>query len=118
MFLAALGTRIAQARTRANISQRQLSAVRGYSFGWLQKIESGENQISVLDLVRIAEYLGVSVEDLLGGGTTFRPQTRSDFRVLFAPPQVADTLHTLYLALVSKSEGEVEHPNRTTKEGR
>jgi transcriptional regulator with XRE-family HTH domain len=98
-FQRTLGQRIAAARTHAGLSQRQLCARLGYSYGWLQKIESGENGIVTTDLLRLSEAIPAPLDYLLGYDTTFTPHTRGDFRLMFQDNLVADTLHTVADAL-------------------
>lgn len=114
-FTKELGQRIAAARARAGVSLRAIAAVRGYSFAWLQKIETGQNQITALDLVRVADHLRVPVEHLIGRGTTIQPDTLADFRLLFEDDYEAEALYAVHAALKAKckSEGQLEHRNRT-----
>ena len=60
-----LGERIARAREIAGLSQAELGELVGLSQTALSRIESGQRQLTSLELVRLAERLDVAVVDLL-----------------------------------------------------
>ncbi|RLZ03056.1 hypothetical protein CWC38_07740 [Kocuria tytonicola] len=60
-----LGQRIAEARTRASLTQSQLAQGVGLDRSVLAKIESGARRVSALELNRIAQTVGVRIESLL-----------------------------------------------------
>jgi len=65
VLLQALGATIRQYRKQRRFSQRVLAARTGLSFTYLSEIEHGHRNLSVLNLIRIAESLGLSVSSLL-----------------------------------------------------
>ncbi len=64
-LLPLLGATIRQARKDQRLSQPALAARTGLSFGYISEIELGQRNLSVLNLVRIADALGLSVAHLL-----------------------------------------------------
>jgi len=64
-LLPLLGATIRQARKDQRLSQPALAARTGLSFGYISEIELGQRNLSVLNLVRIADALGLSVADVL-----------------------------------------------------
>ncbi|WP_244857602.1 helix-turn-helix domain-containing protein [Agromyces archimandritae] len=65
---AALGIRIAQARTDAGQTQAQLAATAGLDRSAVAKIETGARGVSALELARLAQAVGQRVEWLLEDG--------------------------------------------------
>ncbi|MGO9591229.1 MAG: helix-turn-helix transcriptional regulator [Candidatus Acidiferrales bacterium] len=63
--LRSLGDRVRQARARRGMTRKQLARDSGVSERYLAQIESGNGNISVLVLRRLAKALGMSVEVLL-----------------------------------------------------
>ena len=59
-----IGANIRQARKAAGLSQRRLAARAGVSDGYLSDVELGRPAVSSDFLVRVAYFLGVSVESL------------------------------------------------------
>jgi XRE family aerobic/anaerobic benzoate catabolism transcriptional regulator len=64
-FLRGLGERVRQARARRGMSRRILAADSGVSERYLAQLESGQGNVSVLLLARIAAALSVPIADLL-----------------------------------------------------
>ena len=62
---AALGAFIRQARQRADRTQEDVSAVSGLSVVHLQRLERGTANPTVATLYRLADTLGVRVQELL-----------------------------------------------------
>lgn len=91
-FRAELGGRIARARERINLTQRQFSNALGYSSGWSQKAETGENALAVTDLMAISKLTGTPIELLLGTDDRFMPKSRGDFAMLFPDTYEAEAL--------------------------
>lgn len=60
-----LGERIARAREVARLSQAELGELVGLSQTALSRIESGQRQITSLELMRLAEHLDMGVADFL-----------------------------------------------------
>ena len=61
----AIGKRIKIARIRAEISQEQLSALVDLSPSHMSNVETGTTKVSLTSIVRIANALSVTVDDLL-----------------------------------------------------
>jgi XRE family transcriptional regulator, aerobic/anaerobic benzoate catabolism transcriptional regulator len=66
--LRSLGDRVRQARARRGMTRKQLARDSGVSERYLAQIESGNGNISVLVLRRLAKALGMSVDVLLVEG--------------------------------------------------
>ena len=62
-----IGFNIRNARKAAGLSQRRLATRAGISDGYLSDVELGRPAATCDFLVRVAYYLGVSVESLLSG---------------------------------------------------
>lgn len=63
------GQQIARARRRRGISQAVLAGLVGRSESWLSQVERGKRGIDTHSvLVRLAEVLGVNVEEITGAG--------------------------------------------------
>lgn len=65
-FFVALGARIAELRQAQGLTQAQLGDALGISQSTINTYEVGRRRIQVSALPRVAEALGVSVEDLIG----------------------------------------------------
>lgn len=65
-FLEMVGERVRSARLRKTISRKQLSKISGVSQRYIAQLESGEGNISILLLRRIADALGHKIEWLVG----------------------------------------------------
>ena len=66
LFIRALGKRIAACRKACGLTQAQVGEKLGFTQPHIQAFESGRRRISVTDLPKLADLLGVSVEELLG----------------------------------------------------
>lgn len=60
-----LGLRIREARERRGVSQRKLALMTGTSRAYLWKIESGQADVGIDVLIRLARALDISVRDLI-----------------------------------------------------
>src|SRR5688572_4358121 len=63
-----IGTRLREERDRVGISQRELARRIGLSASMISQIESGQSKPSVSTLYDIVTELGVSVDEIFGGG--------------------------------------------------
>lgn len=63
----AIGANIRNARKTAGLSQRRLATRAGVSNGYLSDVELGRPAVTSDFLVRVAYYLGISVESLFSG---------------------------------------------------
>jgi len=52
-------------RTAKNLSQDDLSAETGFSKPYISNVENGKHNISLVNAVKIAEFFGKSVNDML-----------------------------------------------------
>jgi len=65
-YLIILGNRIRERRTALGISQAELAEAAGYSQkGMISRVEQGKVNITMDKVIKIADYLHVSVPDLL-----------------------------------------------------
>lgn len=62
-----LGGNLKQFRQSKGLSQEKLAELTGLHRTYIGGVERGERNISFLNLIRIAEALGVSVADLVEG---------------------------------------------------
>lgn len=60
-----IGSNIRHARKAAGLSQRRLAMRAGISDGYLRDVEFGHPAVTSDFLIRVAYFLGVSVESLL-----------------------------------------------------
>lgn len=68
-FLVEIGRRVKQMRTNAGITQRDLGeAAGGLSASYIYTVERGRQNMTLTVFRRIAEALGVPIEDLLSDG--------------------------------------------------
>jgi transcriptional regulator with XRE-family HTH domain len=72
LLLALLGAAIRQSRQQHRLSQQTLAARTGLSPTYIIEIEQGHRNLSVLNLVRIADALGFAVADLLAPLDTYQ----------------------------------------------
>ena len=63
--LIALGKAIFEARSRLGYSQEKLALIAGVDKSYVGRVERGDNNIAVLTLLKIAQALEVSLEELL-----------------------------------------------------
>ena len=63
----ALGARLKELRVKNSITQSQLAEYLGVDQSYISKFESGQRQLSVLSLEKLANLFGLPVESLLEG---------------------------------------------------
>jgi XRE family aerobic/anaerobic benzoate catabolism transcriptional regulator len=80
-FLASLGRRVRERRDEAGLTRRRLSDLSGLSERYLAQLESGDGNISILLIRRVAEALGCPLEQLLSDHAA-DPEIASAFEVL------------------------------------
>lgn len=66
-YLETLGNRIMTSREALGMSQRKFALMVGVNQGHLSELENGEANIKFLTLVKIAEGLNTTVEELVKG---------------------------------------------------
>lgn len=62
-----MAERIKAARINAGVSQAGLAKNAGIQQSMISRYESGETEPTITSLLKLAEALGVKVDDLLGG---------------------------------------------------
>jgi XRE family aerobic/anaerobic benzoate catabolism transcriptional regulator len=67
-FLSALGKRVREVRERRGVARKILARDADVSERYLAQLETGDGNISIILLKRIAQALGVPLPDLLGDG--------------------------------------------------
>jgi XRE family aerobic/anaerobic benzoate catabolism transcriptional regulator len=90
-FLAALGRRVRHVRALRGMSRKVLARVSGISERYIAQLESGQGNVSIKLLRRVAVAMGVRIEDLIVDEAA--PQDWPIFRDLLrtaAPTQVAE----------------------------
>jgi transcriptional regulator with XRE-family HTH domain len=65
IFLKKLGRRIAQIRKQKNLTQVELADIAKMDDSSIRRVESGRNNSSIIILLRLAEALEVSLNDLV-----------------------------------------------------
>ncbi len=65
-FLQQLGVRVRRARARAGLTRRRLSQLSGVSERFLAQLESGEGNISIVLIRRVAAAVGSELVELIG----------------------------------------------------
>jgi HTH-type transcriptional regulator/antitoxin HipB len=63
--LRVLGEVLVRARERAGLKQAEVAARLGLPASYLSKIESGTRRLDVIELIRIAEAMGVDAAELV-----------------------------------------------------
>lgn len=77
LFLAELGRRVRHARTVRGLSRKLLSQTSGLSERYIAQLESGQGNVSIILLRRVANAMGVRLDDLIAG-----EETPADWHVL------------------------------------
>ena len=73
-YLAALGATVRRVRALRGMSRKVLADASGISERYIAQLESGQGNLSVLFLRRIATATGTSVEDLIAAGSAQSPE--------------------------------------------
>ena len=89
IFLSDLGRRVRHARTVRGLSRKLLSQTSGLSERYIAQLESGQGNVSIILLRRVANAMGVRLDDLIAGQDT-QPdwQVIRDLLVNASPEQV------------------------------
>lgn len=66
-------------RRARGVSQLKLGHVLNYGYTAITNYESGRNEPSLDDLIRLAEFFDVSVDELLGTERFYKNQSAYDF---------------------------------------
>lgn len=75
---AEIGAKIARLRDQRNVPQRRLATEIGLDPSALSRVESGERGLAVGELVAIAEFLNVSMDQLLRDDIVAAPLFRNE----------------------------------------
>lgn len=70
LFLGELGRRVRHARTVRGLSRKLLSQTSGLSERYIAQLESGQGNVSIILLRRVANAMGVRLDDLIAGQET------------------------------------------------
>lgn len=95
-FLSELGQRVRDARTLRGLSRKLLSQSSGLSERYIAQLESGRGNVSIILLRRVANAMGVRLDDLIVG-----PEGLPEWRVIrdlllrASPTQIADVKNVL-----------------------
>ena len=90
LFLSDLGRRVRHARTVRGLSRKVLSQTSGLSERYIAQLEGGQGNVSILLLRRVADAMGVRLDDMITGndGLPDWPVVR-DLLAQASPEQVA-----------------------------
>lgn len=72
-FLVELGQRVRRMRAVRGMSRKVLAQVSGISERYIAQLESGQGNVSIMLLRRVAEATGAPIEDLIGGEAAVNP---------------------------------------------
>ncbi len=112
-FLAALGRRVRHLRALRGMSRKVLARVSGISERYIAQLESGQGNVSIKLLRRVAAAMGIRVEDLIVDEAA--PQDWPIFRDLLrtaAPAQVAQARAILSGAPCTPADRAAPPPDR------
>lgn len=80
-----IGLRIRELRKERNVSQAQLAEETDLSVSFISYIESGSKTASLDSVIKIAEALGVTVNEILAGNQLYDPvEYQTDMDVIMA----------------------------------
>lgn len=80
-----IGSRIREVRMQMQISQNQLAESADLSVSYISCIETGKKKASLESLIRIANVLRVTVDELLNGNQMYNPtEYQTDMDLLLA----------------------------------
>ena len=69
-YLAKLGDNIRKIRNQRGYSQEEFAEIAGFSRSYYTEIETGKRNISILNLIKIAEALKADWSEILGSTNT------------------------------------------------
>lgn len=70
---ALIGRRVRETRKQQKISQERLAELTNVSVGYISHIETARKKASLSMLIRIANALGITVDELLNGNQIYNP---------------------------------------------
>jgi XRE family aerobic/anaerobic benzoate catabolism transcriptional regulator len=65
--LANLGRRLREARTKRGMSQEVLAALAGLNRNYVNQVECGRRNVSIVNLLKLADALNVNISTLVHG---------------------------------------------------
>ncbi|MEO8612463.1 MAG: helix-turn-helix transcriptional regulator [Chloroflexota bacterium] len=68
-ILKQFGVQLRQARIQYGFTQEELAVKAGFSRSYYTEIETGKRNISLLNMTKLADCLGISLSNLLGEGS-------------------------------------------------
>jgi XRE family aerobic/anaerobic benzoate catabolism transcriptional regulator len=90
LFLTDLGRRVRHARTVRGLSRKLLSQTSGLSERYIAQLEGGQGNVSIILLRRVANAMGVRLDDLIAGNDiTPDWQVMRDLVAQASPEQIA-----------------------------
>lgn len=75
-YLTGIGKRLAQTREKAGYSQEMLAEKAGCSVITISRWENGHTAMNVVDIIKMAQILGVSADYLLGIAKTGKQEVK------------------------------------------
>lgn len=82
---ALIGKRVRETRKQQHVTQLQLAELAGLSVSYISHIETAYKQASLSSLIRIANALGITMDELLNGNQLFNPtEYQTDIDLLMA----------------------------------
>ena len=80
-----IGRRIQEVRESQKLSQMELAGQAELSVSYISMVENAKRKVSLAALIRIANVLGVTVDELLNGNQLYNPtEYQTDMDLLFA----------------------------------
>lgn len=80
-----IGRRVREIRKSGKFSQMDLAERTGLSVSYVSMVENGRRKVSLDALIRIANILGVTVDELLNGNQLYNPtEYQTDMDLLLA----------------------------------
>jgi transcriptional regulator with XRE-family HTH domain len=71
--LAAFGNRLREVRRKSGVSQEKLGDLAGLDRTYVSSVERGRNNISLLNIAKLAKALGVPIAELFPPGESDQP---------------------------------------------
>lgn len=82
---ALIGRRIREVRKQQNLSQLELAEMSELSVSYISHIETAQKKASLTSIIKIADALGITVDELLYGNQLYNPtEYQTDIDILMA----------------------------------
>ncbi len=105
-----VGERLRALRNRAGLSQAALGARLGRSASAIDRYEMGQRRLSLADLLRLSEILGISLEALAQNRADRHPPARGSERVAASDLLSAERLRAEHLRLLRELDRRLAYP--------